>query len=466
MIALSLPLQFKRFSQRFNLGFAVAPVILGLALGVGPNANAGRDQACDVAVYFKGKSCAELKRSPVNAALDKSLGLPAYQDGSVVFNAVAAFKDFDPKNLLGSYINNKSTDLKSIANPSPAQVRNALRTAENIRTSAIDLITLGVRDPKLWTPEQTALVGRLQTVKFIMISNDDPACDSPAAPLGTPNAQYRFAIHSVALCPSAAKLAEPALFNILSHELGHVVQPCSQTYPIYKTKPGRLTRAELANCSDDFVASNAEDAEPATELQKALADAVERDATYMVDQDRGEVFPKLVKCGIIEPALMASSSLSARRPSRLPSSRTGGLMDETESCIENLYREKSSKTPDVAAICLSKVQEHFADSFAARLVGQIALDHQWNESQVRVTAFEYATESCTERSWHLGINPDYPSMATRVQVLSNDPALASKLGCADAPASKSLCPLQLNNAGASSNHAMKKAPAKARATSK
>lgn len=82
-----------------------------------------------------------------------------------------------------------------------------------------------------------------------------------------PNAIYVKSLHKVFVCPSLEGFPEITLFQILSHELGHVVQAMQKSVSCFQKTP----RRQLEEAFADWVSSKAVSVKLAEEKDPALA---------------------------------------------------------------------------------------------------------------------------------------------------------------------------------------------------
>jgi len=82
-----------------------------------------------------------------------------------------------------------------------------------------------------------------------------------------PNAIYVKSLHKVFVCPSLEGFPEITLFQILSHELGHVVQAMQKSLSCFQKTP----RGQLNEAFADWVSSKAVSVKLAEEKDPALA---------------------------------------------------------------------------------------------------------------------------------------------------------------------------------------------------
>lgn len=93
-----------------------------------------------------------------------------------------------------------------------------------------------------------SMVKRIETVKFridrsVPYKNYQTACS-------TPNAFYSADKHTVTLCPQLLELPSAALKYVISHELGHAIDPCIMASPLRKVRDMRGNEVHMVSLFD------------------------------------------------------------------------------------------------------------------------------------------------------------------------------------------------------------------------
>jgi hypothetical protein len=97
-----------------------------------------------------------------------------------------------------------------------------------------------------------ALIARVRSVRLEAAELGDGEVTLSAAGCEMPNAFYQRESHKVVLCPQVLNLPEGTLFQILSHELGHSIDPCTLAFSYSKNKMLGYTQ----NTSEFFFGAN------------------------------------------------------------------------------------------------------------------------------------------------------------------------------------------------------------------
>lgn len=97
-----------------------------------------------------------------------------------------------------------------------------------------------------------ALIARVKSVRLETAELGDGEVTLSAAGCEMPNAFYQRESDKVILCPQVLNLPEGTLFQILSHELGHSIDPCTLAFSYSKNKMLGYTQ----NTSEFFFGAN------------------------------------------------------------------------------------------------------------------------------------------------------------------------------------------------------------------
>lgn len=394
-------------------------------------------------------SCDALRQAPADLAGARGFGFPRPKDGTVNYNPAAIFPSS------GTMTDASRIRLEEFSVTTRAQRDRAIQIANEVRTSAVAFVKGDVADARLSTTdrnERDQLANRLEKLEIRMAENEDTFC-SGTTDLGNPNASYWPQTHTVYLCPAAARGDVASIVRAVSHELGHVTQNCQTTRPLYEVQPGRGEMSDLATCDEEFI--NRQGGEGSGFVNdKALRRLAEGEVKFIVDDANTDAIRALVRCDIIKEvprSAIASPRLARETHSCIERSNRALFMDVREAYIESDIRVGGLSRPRAQAnvdghhteACFARNQEHFADSFAAGLMGFHTKMKKWKATEVRASALLFAAMACTTSEFHDDYS--YPRWDLRARVILNEPALARQLGCSTTIPDTTLCPLFLAN---------------------
>ncbi len=128
----------------------------------------------------------------------------------------------------------------SIGAPSDDEKTEASQTFEMVRATIVRLLHNGKNDRDL-SSSQKELIKRVQSIRFEAAEDAIPTAGGMYGGLGvinsicsSANAYYLYQTHTVKACPVMFKLNQRDLFNIFAHEIGHSIDPCIASFPLYK----------------------------------------------------------------------------------------------------------------------------------------------------------------------------------------------------------------------------------------
>lgn len=75
------------------------------------------------------------------------------------------------------------------------------------------------------------MISRIKAVKFHLPKSNYEISALAADGCEIPNAFYSPGTHSVTVCPQMMNLPDAAIFSVISHELGHAIDPCQSAKP-------------------------------------------------------------------------------------------------------------------------------------------------------------------------------------------------------------------------------------------
>ncbi len=93
--------------------------------------------------------------------------------------------------------------------------------------------------------EIESFIKRIDTVNLDLVKMTEGSISVNTAGCEMPNAFYRYESHRVVVCPQIMNLPDGALFEILSHEIGHSIDPCSTSFGLAQIGKGRYRRIDL-----------------------------------------------------------------------------------------------------------------------------------------------------------------------------------------------------------------------------
>lgn len=410
-------------------------------------------------------ACSELTNASIDASRDKTLALPVQRDGGIVFNSAAALAGTTSSNEARSAAT--EAQLRKIAQPSPARAEKALAVVKRVRAQALELITGGIA-PNQQTAEQRTLIERLKTFDVRVVPNDNPLC-SVTVPVGFPNAGYARETHTLELCPAALAVGELELTQFLVHEMGHVVEPCSTANPLLKVDKDAAYRGPLAECNKDFFYD--ENGEQLQTIDPFVGILMSQQPPYMNANLLREPFKTLIACGALTPvpnsntpapsffkttqACVAKNFTSA---GQLAAERTATVRAKANHT--KIAAERAKYRAENPQVCDGTYREQFADSFAAKLIGQMAERAAWTPNDFKVAFLDVQGYDCFEHASGQHLDDRYPPASYRMASILNDPSTRSRLNCKAPATTPSLCPLVMDGLNASSRAAAKPAPAK------
>lgn len=408
-------------------------------------ANAATSDACATRHVV---NCESLATTPMNAAGSKTLGFPASRDGTVYYNPLGAYSRD------GTLSDEGTARLATLGDASPAQVKRALDTSNDVKRMMMDFIRGDVRDDALTTEERTErdqLISRIDKLQIRMAENSEPMCDGEVQ-AGSPTAGYLAQSHTVYICPAAARTDVQSLVRTIAHEIGHVVQECSSTRPMFEVVKDRGSYQDFRDCSEDLIDSSGGEGMGFIK-DKYLRRIADGNVTHVVESADESAIRDLVRCGILKPV----QNSAVREPR---------LMRETEQCIQRGNRANYTKMLEVYVdsdvehdptltratarervqtwfkeSCQNRMGEHYSDSFASAFLGHYAGVKRWKASDVKASTLLFSGMSCIDFESYNTMA--YPPWSDRTQVLLNSPALANLLGCSVSRPDTNLCPLVL-----------------------
>lgn len=84
------------------------------------------------------------------------------------------------------------------------------------------------------------MIARITAVEFHFPKTNHELSELAADGCEIPNAFYSPSTHQVTICPQMLNLPDAALFSVISHELGHAIDPCQSVKP-YSRSGGKIS---------------------------------------------------------------------------------------------------------------------------------------------------------------------------------------------------------------------------------
>jgi len=323
--------------------------------------------------------------------------------------------------------------------------KNTLSISEEVRERAIRTVTGGT-PPREWTREQKAFVTRLKTVRFVAADSLDESCIALKDP-GIPNAAYTAETHTITICPSLTRVHSQMIASSLAHELGHSISPCAMNKSLYKiTSSADVT--DVIHClwpspdpeNDEITGQNVRIARQTLEAEFAVTNP---------ELSSNSESAELVRCGILKPVASgdvkspvahrqflkcALSQHQADYSDWLAQSQLGieTLPKKMSAAQRKIIERAKSQNP---AICQSKTEETYADSFAGQVLARTAEEKDLNARAISQYAHDFSTVACrSQLEPGYDFTPTlYPSAADRVRLMIETDATMQKLGCEKDP---------------------------------
>lgn len=371
-----------------GLGLLVATMVSGEA-----KAADGEQPVCQPAM-FDNQCKTNLAKKPVDLRRDH-----AEADG-VLFNYFLVTQP------------SRYRELRAFSSlPSKELEQRALKLADEVRKSAIRYAAQG-EDEKSWSPEKSAIVQRLRTVRFRTADALDPECFAIADP-GVPNATYVAATHTISICPGAVKSASQYIAATLAHELGHTTSPCALSKNLVKlSKPDE----QASHC---LIQGKALD--EAGEDIIGLPFVVQKPSSdYMVEMNPEEN-DSLIQCGVAE---------------RLPGSlqKDISFYRQFNRCMDSANTAPKAPTSTGKDICQRKRDEQFADTFGSFVYADWGTGKNLSPQQARTGLHDLTTLRCVEKEFKRPITnqKQYIKNDQRLELAMRPKAIADLLQCTPA----------------------------------
>lgn len=442
-------------------GYPESMLLLLLALYAVAAVPASHGPVCDASML---PSCEKLAAAHLDASHDvAALGLPVPRDGGAVFNAFNYSVNLNKSPQADVQLSAAQTALMRDPGLRSGEA-NAI--AEDVRRAAISMVTNGALTS---SPEQKALISRLSSVTIDIDTNPPDLCGEKAAPRGFPEAAYDPATHTLFICRAAQNITEKQLVHTLAHEFGHSVSPCKEQQTLYKFNSEKLYEAVLHECFPNyFSVEHPEETVPNAEMKLIY----QQRPAYAIRGKYSRDFKDALDCGIVAP--VANSSF-----------KNPVLFKLTEAClIQKHARARTTRLDDAASQqsiarhistararaseaaatppeCESPVEENFADSFEAKLIGQIATNPEWRKGHPEATwksgdyaeaILEKAGYACAAARNPAAVeDPRYPKAHDRVETILDDPTTRKIMGC-ERPRDTKLCPLEFGSNASKTMH--------------
>lgn len=437
---------------------------LSPASSSGAHPSSSRTRVCDSSVLTP---CGDLAKAPLNASHDNTLKLPVPKDGGAIFNLLALYMNVDSKDPAKKAA--LATQLSKMMVVSTDRQKQALATAERVRRAAIKMIAAGTP-----SADQQSLITRLNLIKIDVTTNPHDLCMKDVQ-AGSPNAGYDDETHALFICTAATNITETQLIHILGHEFGHSVSPCMSSTVLYEMKKDSLYPGPLSACMPDYFPSESgsetagesgEDAPaaPPKKTDQVLDRLIQNKNEYAILPAGLPIVKELVACGIAkavpktqpQPSTVFHSTMLCL--DALYSSRYNAAikLDTDQRRVLNdrlsVADAKAAAKAASPAQCERVVEEHFADSFEAKLVGQIAHEPPWSTADFQTAFLEKQAYVCKllqipESQRNGSEDPRYPSALVRAQTVMDDPSIRDLMTC-EQPTDMKHCPLKISGEAA------------------
>ncbi len=419
--------------------------------------------------------CELLGKAGLDGSHEKSLALPVQRGGGIVFNSAAYFRALNTGNL--KLTQDLETQLGQIAAPAaPLREQKALAGVEKVRAYATAVVANNVAKEN-WTTEQRALVDRLQTIEVKILSNANSVC-SQEVPLGFPNAFYAFDTHTLNLCPALINMTEVQIEQTIAHEMGHVIEPCTASKTLFKVDKDQAFKGPLAECDQHFFYD--EDGNPLEVIDGFIGALISEKPAHMAGDPDREPYKTLASPSCRALTLVAHSATTApaffKATMNCVSQNFVKANDAEKLKLEAQTLSVANHISVAAAqtklreknppICNSLYREQFADSFAAKVIGQIADEEHWKADDFKVAFLEFQGYACAEAKAGHGFDDRYPPYSYRLAAVLNNPVMQKSLNCAAPLPKPPLCPLQISSEGAAASARRVRAPAKKSSSAK
>lgn len=332
--------------------------------------------------------------------------------------------------------------------------KNTLTISEEVRERAIRTVTGGAPQRE-WTREQKAFVTRLKTVRFVVADSLDATCAALKDP-GIPNAAYTAETHTVTICPSLTRVHSQMIASSLAHELGHSISPCAMSKSLYRVA-NHVDVTDVIHClwpspdpeGDEITGQNVRIARQTLEAKFAVTNP---------ELSSNSENAELIRCGILKPVTSgdAKSPMAHRQYLKcallqhqteysdwLAQSQLGAeTMPKKLSPAQRAIVERAKDLNP--AICHSKTEETYADSFAGQVLARTVEEKDLSARTISQYAHDFSTVACRSL---LEPGDDftptlYPSAADRVRLMIETDATMQKLGCEKDPSP--LCTIEPN----------------------
>lgn len=350
-------------------------------------------------------SCNAFARAPINLSGSHALGLPIVGTDEVIFNAVAGVQ--------------VESAARAVASPSQeARAREvAARTLEAARS-----LVRGNTPAELLSKEQKAFLARLDSVAVKVPASGTEDCKGrdPTEKI-TPQASYDSASNTLLICPNAAKLTPAALQMMLSHEVGHIVSPCSMAQDLYK-----VHSLDFRQCL-----TGSSERQEAKELIVSQPMAL---VPVSLSASEKKIVSKLLACGKIEAMPAKAFNGKPVLYEKLSACLDGAYAKSWRSALKNAgshpkYLEERGN--DLSLRCHGIYDEHFADAMGSRIFGKVLRGASNAREAVQVAMMMNASNACADEAEPAGEaqKNGYPPSAERLVVGISSPEVQATLGC-------------------------------------
>lgn len=406
--------------MRFALGL-FASVGLGF---VAANSAQGAPPTCTAEVFTKTKSCQDVSDKPIDLRRFKE------EANGVLFNYTY---------LRSSHANERRKLADSVTEDDR---KRALKAANDARDSAIAVVT-GGRPRNEWSKEVRALVLRLETVAFDFGDRNSRRCFLESA-VDIPNASYRRHGHVVTFCGSLPKLSVEQIVLSVSHELGHVISPCSMQMPLVKIEDqneseGACTKAEISQLEADGLSYGQDQRTETNDYTVEWNDDSSPDAGC----GSNRVLPEsdLQNPPMYRPFRDCIETKNQNDYEAYLNLETTGEPNPPKQVLKLKQDQLNQFRKNNPAVCYSKNEEHFADSFSGLTYAAWAKKENLSVAHFKSGLHVYSSAYCIEKlTGEPFSNPlNYPPPNDRISLYLKPAGVSDFLGCT--PRKEPLCAL-------------------------
>lgn len=367
------------------------------------------------------------------ACADYNQGLSAayrrFDDGTVIPNQrLTQAADLGPPT---AEIFKETGNLVRMTKASPSQADVVGKFAASLRSELVDQIKQGVSEASL-SPVQNHLIKR---VNAMVIRRGETTGDCERL---TPQAAYDASSNTLRVCATLMNYPTEALLPILSHEMGHAVDPCVLEGFIVprdralKSEQGRIKAFRKCGLPKENEASNSERLKALMAISSKVIDVSE--ASAFAHFARCE-FMKRESSGLREADLAASPYADAFTCVDKLSRKNGETMSSLFGKMANVGLSEADRAKagpiDLGLSqnfnCSIKAREMYADRVGAKLTASYIAHHRaaLSESKIKEMLYDLSYDVCARRRESL----NYTDPNDRMRVFLEYPEIQTSVGC-------------------------------------